>query len=290
MLKQALTLSLVLAASAFAQSKLTVKPITGSGEGFLVNATLITGEKDAILIDAAFTRADAHRIVAAVLDSHKNLTTVYVTHAHPDHYFGAEVIKQAFPKVKIIATAETIAEINKSWKGKVGYWGPIYGPAITDKPVIPELLKGKSLTLDGEALEIVGPIQGDDAHNTYVWIPSSKTVIAGDIAYNGTHVWTAETKPADRKAWTATLEKLEALNPVTVVPGHQKPELKHDAASLKFVKAYLAAFDEAVAASKTSDEVQAKVKAKYADLALDPVLKFGADAQFAAAAPAPAKK
>jgi glyoxylase-like metal-dependent hydrolase (beta-lactamase superfamily II) len=283
MLKQAVTLAVVLSAAAFAESKLKVQPITASGPGFLVNATLVTGDKEAVLIDSAFTKSDAHRLVAAVLESGKTLTTLYVTHGHPDHYFGAEVVKAAFPKVKVVALPETIAVIKKTWQGKVKQWGPLYGANLTDKPVIPEPLKGKTLTVDGETLEVTGPVQGDDENNSYVWIPGSKTLIAGDIVYNGTHVWTAETRAPQRKAWIATLDKLEALQPSMVVAGHQKPDAKPDAAALAFTKAYLGAFDDAVAASKTSDEVQSKVKAKYPDLALDPILKFGADAQFAAA-------
>jgi glyoxylase-like metal-dependent hydrolase (beta-lactamase superfamily II) len=291
MLKHALTLSLVLATSAFAQSKLKVTPITASGPGFLVNATLITGEKEAILVDTTFTRADAHRVVAAILDSGKTLTTVYVTHAHPDHYFGGEVIKAAFPNAKFIASADTVAGITKTWEGKVKQWGPMYGANLTDKVVVPEVTKEKALTLDGEKIELVGPVQGDDAKNTYVWIPSSKTLIAGDILYAGTHVWTAETKVADRKGWIKTLDTLKKLGPTTVIPGHQVPDAKQDASIIDSTKQYLADFDLAVSGSKTTDEVQTKMKSKYANLALDPVLKFGADAQFTtAAAPAPAKK
>jgi glyoxylase-like metal-dependent hydrolase (beta-lactamase superfamily II) len=282
MLKHAVTLAVVVSAAAFAESKLKVQAITASGPGFLVNATLVTGDKEAVLIDSAFTKSDAHRIVAVVLESGKTLTTIYVTHGHPDHYFGAEVVKAAFPKVKIVALPETIAEIKKTWQGKVKQWGPMYGANLTDKPVIPEPLKGKTLSVDGETLEVNGPVQGDDETNSYVWIPGSKTLITGDIVYNGTHVWTAETKSAQRKAWIATLDKLEALQPAVVVAGHQKPDAKADASALAFTKAYLGAFEDAVTTSKTSDEAQSKVKAKYSDLALDPILKFGADAQFAA--------
>jgi glyoxylase-like metal-dependent hydrolase (beta-lactamase superfamily II) len=270
------------AAVAAAESKLQVRPLTASGAGFLVNSTLVLGEKEAILIDAAFTRSDAHRIVAEVLESGKTLTTVYVTHGHPDHYFGAEVIKAAFPAVKVVALPETVADIRATWQGKVKQWGPLYGANLTDKPIIPEALKAKSLTLDGETFELGGPVQGDSEHNTYVWIPSAKVLITGDIAFNGTHVWTAEGKAAERKAWAATLDKLDALGAQTVVPGHQKPDARRDASGLKFTRTYLAGFDEAVTGSKASDEVQAKVKAKFPDLALEPVLKFGADAQFAA--------
>ena len=86
--------------------------------GFLVDSTLVTGDKDAILIDAQFDRADAHRLVAQILESQKNLTTVYITHSHPDHYFGLEVIHQAFPKAKLVALPATVAEIKKTWKAQ----------------------------------------------------------------------------------------------------------------------------------------------------------------------------
>jgi glyoxylase-like metal-dependent hydrolase (beta-lactamase superfamily II) len=60
-------------------------------------ATLVTGEADALLIDAGFTRADGHRLTAAILDSGKRLTTIVVSHGDPDFYFGAEVVADAFP-------------------------------------------------------------------------------------------------------------------------------------------------------------------------------------------------
>jgi glyoxylase-like metal-dependent hydrolase (beta-lactamase superfamily II) len=98
---------------------LDAKVYTASPEGFLVNSTLVTGAKDAILIDAQFTLADAHRVVAWVIESKKNLTHVYITHSHPDHYFGLEVIKQAFPKAKIVALPATVARIKKTAKAKL---------------------------------------------------------------------------------------------------------------------------------------------------------------------------
>src|SRR5687768_2585666 len=97
------SLLLASATPALAESKLTTTVYTGSAAGFLANSTLVAGERDAILIDAQFTLADAHRLVAMILESKKTLTAVYVTHFHPDHYFGLGVIQQAFPKAKLIA-------------------------------------------------------------------------------------------------------------------------------------------------------------------------------------------
>jgi glyoxylase-like metal-dependent hydrolase (beta-lactamase superfamily II) len=272
-----------------AASKLQVQVLTGTPAGFFVNSTLVTGEKDAILIDGDFTLADAHRTAAAILDSKKNLTTVYVTHWHPDHYFGLVVLKQAFPKAKLVALPETVAEIKKTAKAKVKQWQPMYGDGIASQPVIPAPLSGKTLTLEGEPLEIHGGAQGDSPNNSYVWIPSAKTVVAGDIVYHGVHPWTAETNAAQRAAWLKTLDELSALGATTVVAGHKDPKTKDDASGIDQTRAYLKAFDEALAASKTADELEAKMKAKYPDRQMDIIVHFGAAAQFAPPA-APAGK
>lgn len=260
--------------------KLAVEVVTGSEGGFLVNSALVTGDKDAVLIDAQFTLADARKLADRVSQSGKTLTTVYVTHSHPDHYFGFPALKERFPNARLVALPATISEIEKTWEAKVKQWQPQYKDGITAKPVVPEPLASSSIDLEGQKIEIVGGLQGDSADNSYVWIPSARTVVTGDIAYDDVYPWTAETTPESRKTWSETLDKILALKPEKVVPGHQKPEKKLDPASLTFTKNYLAAYDEALAASKSPTELQAKLKAKYPDTALDIVLKIGAEASF----------
>jgi glyoxylase-like metal-dependent hydrolase (beta-lactamase superfamily II) len=278
----ALLLVSVVASPARAEAKLTTEVFTASPQGFLVTSTLIAGEKEAVLVDGQFTLSDAHRLVGLILDSKKTLTTVYVSHSHPDHYFGLVVIKEAFPRVKILAQPATVAEIKKTWAGKVKHWGAIYGANLATKPIIPEPFTGHSLTLEGQTLEIHGSVQGDDATNSYVWIPSIKTVVAGDIVFQGIFPWTAETNPASRGVWSKTLDELAALGATTVIGGHKEPTLKDDAGGLTTTKAYLKDFDEAAAASKSASQLQAKMKAKYPKLAMDIVLQIGAGAQFPA--------
>ena len=279
-----LTAALLAATSTLAHADpkpLETQVFTASPNGFLVDSTLVTGDKDAILIDAQFDRADAHRLVAQILESKKNLTTVFITHSHPDHYFGLEVIHQAFPKAKLVALPATVAEIKKTWQGKVKQWQPMFGELVPSTPVLPTALTGTTLTLDGETLEIHGGVQGDETQCAYVWIPSTKTVIAGDIVYRGVHVWTAETKAPQRQAWKKTLDELAALHPTTVIAGHKDPKLDNSPAGIDQTRQYLDAFDTAVASAKTSEEAQAKVKSHYKDLQLDVILKIGADAQYA---------
>jgi glyoxylase-like metal-dependent hydrolase (beta-lactamase superfamily II) len=278
----ALLLLSAVASPARAETKLTTQVFTSSPQGFLATSTLIAGEKEAVLVDGQFTLSDAHRVVGMIIDSKKTLTTVYVTHDHPDHYFGLVVIKQAFPKVKIFAQPAVVAEIKKTWAEKVKRWGPMFGANLTSKPVIPEPLAGHSLTLEGETLEIHGPVQGDDAINSYVWIPSIKTLVVGDIAYQGIFPWTAETHRDSRAAWSKTLDQLAALGATTVICGHKEPSQKDDASAITTTKAYLKDFDEVAAASKSASELESKMKAKYPKLAMDFVLHVGAAAQFPA--------
>jgi glyoxylase-like metal-dependent hydrolase (beta-lactamase superfamily II) len=298
-MKRLLTVALaslvaVAASAARAETKLTTEVFTASPAGFMVNSALVSGDKEAVLIDGQLTLSDAHRLVGMILDSKKTLTTVYVTHWHPDHYFGLVVVKQAFPKVKIVAQPATVAEIKKTWAAKVKQWSPMFGANLTTKPLIPSPLAGNAIKLEGETLEIHGPVQGDASTNSYVWIPSTKTLVTGDIVYQGIFPWTAETNATSRAAWSKTLDELAALGATTVVAGHKEPSLKDDASGIAATKTYLADFDAAAATSKSAAELQAKMKAKYPKLAMDIVLQIASGAQFpaapAAAAPAVAAK
>ena len=131
------------------------------------------------------------------------------------------MIKQAFPKARLVALPAAVAEIKKTAKPKVAQWAPMYGALIPADPVLPVALAKPELTLEGQTLEIHGGVTGDDVDNSYIYIPSIKTVVAGDTVFRGVHPWTANTKPEQRKAWIKTLDDIAALHPTTVIAGHK---------------------------------------------------------------------
>ena len=97
------------AAIAAAQPKLQLTVHTGHGQvGYDVNSTMISGPRDMIVIDPQFSLSEAHKLAAEILESKKNLTTIYITHPHPDHMFGLAVLHQAFPEAKILALPQTV--------------------------------------------------------------------------------------------------------------------------------------------------------------------------------------
>jgi glyoxylase-like metal-dependent hydrolase (beta-lactamase superfamily II) len=286
---------IVLAAGATADppSKLHLTVFTSPPEGISVNSTLIYGDKDAILIDAQFRLSDAHRLVAMILETKKNLTTVYVTHPHPDHYFGLVVIRQAFPDAKFVALPKVVEGIKASWQNRVNAWKPQYGDNIPSHPIIPDALDGKTMTLEGETLEVFGPLQGDTpGDNSFVWIPSLKAVVAGDTVFSGVHFGFGRALAAQTADWIATLDQIAALKPEIVVPGHQVAGAPNDASTLEFMKKYMQDYDAALASSKSADEFQSKMKSLYPNLGMESLLSLGAHSAFpskTASGPAPAK-
>lgn len=286
-------LMLIWAASSFAvsASQLHLQVITSPPEGIAVNSTLVYGEKDAILIDAQFRLSDAHRVVAAILESKKNLTTVYVTHPHPDHYFGLVVIRQAFPNAKFVALPRVVDGIKASWQNRVNAWKPQFGDNIPSNPIVPDALEGNTLTLEGETLQVFGPLQGDSAgDNSFVWIPSLKAVVGGDTLFSGSHFVFAPMAAQQKKDWAATIDQIAALKPEVVIPGHQIAGAPNDASVLVFMKKYMQDSNEAQAASKNADEFRAKMKALYPDLGEDGLLNISANAAFPAKVAAPAAR
>lgn len=53
-----------------------------------MNSYLVLGDKEALVVDGQFFKADATKVVDLIKASGKTLTAVFLTHAHPDHYYG----------------------------------------------------------------------------------------------------------------------------------------------------------------------------------------------------------
>lgn len=244
---------------ALAQTKpLEVEVLRTSAGSLYANIALIKGEKKAVLVDAPFTRADAHRVVGMILDSGKELETIFVGHDHPDHFFAMEVITQAFPNAKVVAHPVVVADIWKSLPFKVKRWYPVLGTNAPRNPTAPLPLEGDTIMLEGQELKVIGPMQGDHMHATALWAPSIKALFPGDLVYNEMFLWFGEHDPKAIADWGKAVEELAALKPVIVVAGHSKPGLPNDASGLDYSRRYIAAWPGLVAASKDSKDLTAR--------------------------------
>lgn len=274
----ALAFGLVASTSASGQTAapLTIQVYNADANSFHVNAMVVSGKTEALVIDSGFTRADALRVAANVLDSGKVLKTIFISNGDPDYYFGAQVLKAYFPQAQVLTTPAVREKIAANLAGKIAFWGPKMGANAPQNPIVPDLLKGTTLSVDGEKVEVRGTT-GELSSRPYVWIPSIKT-IAGNVAIFGNlHVWTADTqKDAERKAWLAQLDEIEALHPTTVVPGHMAAGTPMDVSAIRYTRNYLQRFDEEAAKAKNSAALIDAMKKAYPQAGLDMALEIGA--------------
>ena len=169
------------------------------------------------------------------------------------------MLKQAFPDAKIVALPATVTAAKTGWPARQKFWVATYGNNIPGpEPVLPEELATPVLTLEGEEFPITGGVQGADGPgNSFVWVPSLKAVVTGDIVFD--HVYFGVPRPEPRANWQKTIDQIAALNPAIVVPGHEGPGATRDMRSIEWMKKYMADWDANVPKSKDAAEMRANV-------------------------------
>lgn len=240
---------------------------------FPVSSTLISGEKDAILVDAQFSNREAQALVERIRASGKRLTTIFISHGDPDYYFGLDVLTRAYPEAKVLATPATVAYIEKTRAPKLAYWGPILKDSAPARTLVPEALQGNQLELEGQRIDVVG----HDPQHTSLWIPSIKAVVGGVLTSANIHLWVADAQSAEaRQNWLKSLDELEALQPTTLIPGHYLGEPAMNLADLRFTRDYLLVVQQELPKAKDSQALIAAMKARYPQLQDDSSLELSA--------------
>lgn len=246
--------------------------------GFFRAPVLVSGPTEALLIDVGFSYPGGRAVADAIRAGGKTLKAIYISQSDPDYYFSLRPIRDAFPNAKVLAAPATIDAIKASVEKKLSVWGPQLkenGPQTLADIVMPEAFDGKTLTVDGETVEIV---HAEGLGNRYyLRVPSLQAVFGGVLVFSGVHVWTADTPTKEsRTAWIAELDRIAASKPAVVVPGHMTPDAKTDLSGIAHTKAYLTAFDEELAKAKDSAALKAAMEARFPNLGMGIALDIGA--------------
>ena len=220
-------------------------------------STLIYGDRDAVLVDAFMTVAQATVLADWAASKGKNLTTIYITHGHGDHWFGAGTLLQRFPNARLLATPNTIEamRLNASPQALDGVWNPSFPNQIPSTLVMAEPLEGHILDLEGNELRAVELGHTDTDLTTCLHVPSIGLVVAGDAAYNDVHLYLAESDAQKRKEWIAALDKMESLDPSAVVASHKRPENDDNPNVIEETRQYIRDFDRLVTTTTTAQEL-----------------------------------
>jgi glyoxylase-like metal-dependent hydrolase (beta-lactamase superfamily II) len=215
--------------------------------------SLVYGERDAVLVDTFLSIQHSKELVDWVAGSGKKLTTIYVTHAHGDHFFGLKLLLDRFPNARAFATASSIAAMRKQMNPDFvkSFWEPRFPGQIPSQLVAPEILEGDALYLEGEELRVVELGHTDTAHSTALHVPSIGLVVSGDAVYNNTHLYLAECDGKARGEWLRALDKIEALHARAVVAGHGVLDPDSSPRHIEETRRYIRDFDVADAGTAT---------------------------------------
>jgi glyoxylase-like metal-dependent hydrolase (beta-lactamase superfamily II) len=233
------------------------------------SATLIYGQRDAVLVDALLTIDQSDALVDWVAASGKNLTTIYITHGHGDHFFGIAALQNRFPNARAVATPDAVRVMQQQASPEylANFWNVRFAGQIPERLVIAEGIEGNVIDLEGRDLVVVEVGHTDTDHTTCLHVPSAGLVVAGDVAYNDVHPYLVESNAQTRREWIAALDTIESLKPRAVVAGHKKPEKDDSPGIIEETRQYIRDFDRVAEASTTAREIYDKMLELYPDRA-----------------------
>lgn len=245
-----------------------------------ITSTLVFGDEDAVLVDAQFFKEDVQALGDMIERVGRRLNTIFVTHGHGDHYFGAGRLLERFPNAGCVATADVVAYVQGHRDQDVTVWSGLFGDRIELPTALPAPMDGDTIVLEGRELKAIQVEQGDIAPTAVLHVPELAAVIAGDVIYNEIHQMMAFSGPAEWDRWTASVESIRSLKPRIVIAGHKKPDAGDDEVDriLDGTRDYIRDFAEAAKSASSVEVLVGVMRAKYPDRGNLTTLMVSADA------------
>jgi glyoxylase-like metal-dependent hydrolase (beta-lactamase superfamily II) len=222
-----------------------------------ITSTLIQGTHDAVLVDPPLTTTQAADVGDWIEATGRRLRQIYITHGHGDHWFGAIPLLQRFPGVAVRATEGTKQHMatQNTAEFRADFWDRVFPGQLPAGEVGVDVVDERGFELEGVRLVPVEVGHTDTDATTMLHVPQSELLVAGDVVYNGVHLYLTESGGVTGiDEWLAALDVAEALRPVAVVAGHKNPQAADDPSQIQATRRYLTDARQLLESSTRAEE------------------------------------
>jgi glyoxylase-like metal-dependent hydrolase (beta-lactamase superfamily II) len=168
-----------------------------------------------VLVDAPLTITQAADVGDWIAASGRRLRQIYITNGHGDHWFGAIPLLQRFPGVAVQATVGTakLMATQNAPDFRAEFWDKVFPGQLPAGDLDVSIVDERGFEFDGVALVPVEVGYTDTDATTMLHAPDIDLLVAGDVVYNGVHLYLTETGGvAGIDEWLAALDTAESLH------------------------------------------------------------------------------
>jgi glyoxylase-like metal-dependent hydrolase (beta-lactamase superfamily II) len=204
----------------------------------IANATHIVESRNRlVLVDAQFLAPYARKFRDYADSLGKPIDRLYLSHRHPDHWFG---LGTAFNDIPIYALLETMSFIKEHGEdSRNDHWK--LGDLAPERIVVPqEIAEPGEDTIDGVSYLLDKVIDTEIDFHLTIRLPEIGTYFTQDLLYSGTHLYLTK----HMGHWVSILEEMLTSDYELFMPGHGLPADKNEVA--RNIE-YLSAAGQAVA-------------------------------------------